>query len=161
MRNPLAIFRGASRRTLPVACAVALVLVLTISGSLLPVAADDYGPQLTVDRNVAERGATVTVALNGFPANQTFVVLMRPEGYPDQASAPVTLPVSVDAKGGAAVTVSTAGLATGNYIVTIAADGTTPPLLGVGTAFGVIDPGTLGPRVVRTYPAPRSDKEGG
>lgn len=160
MRNPPTASRGASRRTMPIALAVALLLA--ICGSLLPVAAtDEYGPQLSVDRNVAERGAIVTIALNGFPATQSFVLTVSPEGYPDQTSAVATLPVTVDARGGAAATVSTTGLATGNYIVTIAIDATSAPLLGVGTAFGVIDPGTLGPRVVRVYPAPRSDREEG
>jgi hypothetical protein len=159
MRLPLMIAHGISRRVPSVAIVVAIVLA--IGGSLLPVAADDYGPQMSVDRNVAERGAIVTVALNGFPANQTFVLLVRPEGYPDQTAAIVTLPVNVDASGGAAATLSTAGFAPGNYIVTVAPDAASAPLLGVGTAFGVIDGGTLGPRVVRTYPAPRSDREEG
>lgn len=160
MRNLLTVPGRVPRRTGSAALAVAFLL--TLCGPLLPVTAtDEFGPQVSVDRNVAERGAIVTIALNGFPAGQALVLTVSPEGYPDQSSAIATLPVNVDARGGASVTVSTAGLATGNYIVTIAAAGVSAPLLGVGTAFGVIDPGTLGPRVVIVYPTPRSDKEEG
>ena len=131
------------------------VSLIALSWSLASVAAaypDNSGPQLFINTNVAERGATVTITLNGFAANQQLTVTVRAASDSDQGATVATVPVQVDANGNGTGIVSTNGLATGNYIVTVAgADGV--PLSGVQTAFGVIDPGTAGPRIVRVHPA--------
>ncbi len=155
MGKVFAVSRWGVRRTLP-----AVIVVLTFCGGfLVPVtAADDSGPQLNVDRIVVERGPSVTITLNGFPAGQRFVVSVRSTMYTDQQSVVATLPVSVDANGGGAVSVQTAGLPSGDYFATATGEGAGAPQVGVATAFAVIDPGTLGPRIVRVYPSPSDDQ---
>jgi hypothetical protein len=146
-----AVSRRGAHHTVPIAFIAALLLAMLGSLSLVAACSDDFGPQLTVDRLVAERGATVTVTLNGFPAGQRFVVSARATMPLDQSTAVASLPVDVDAGGGGIVSISTVGLATGDYIVSAASEGAADLPIGVGTAFGVIDPQTLGPRAVRVH----------
>jgi len=146
---------------LPIAIVAAILLALV--GALAPVAAStdaNFGPQLTVDRNVAERGVTVTVTLNGFPANQRLAVFVRPAALIDQGPDVLTVPVSVDANGGGAAAVPTAGLVAGIYVVGVTGDAGSVPAVYQATAFGVIEPGILGPRVVRFYPTSPDDASG-
>lgn len=144
------------RHILP--CTVCITVLFIISGFLATaVAADDFGPLMTVDRLVAERGATVTIALNAFPANGNFVLAARPTLSYDPNAVAALVPVTTDTRGFGTVGIPTAGLANGNYIVSVANTGSNDPLFYVLTAFGVIDPGTAGPRVVRAVPLPPED----
>lgn len=147
------------RHILP--CTVGIAVLFLISGILATaVAADDFGPLLTVDRLVAERGATVTVALNAFPANGSFVLAVRSSLATDPNAIAAQVPVTTDARGFGTAGISTAALATGNYIVSVATTDTNDPLYYVLNAFGVIDPGTAGPRVVRAVPLTPEDVRG-
>ena len=159
MRNPLAMPRQRARHILPIA--VVAAIVLAVVGSVVSVAADvDFGPQLTVDHNVAERGTTVTVSLNGFPANQHLLVFVRPTAVLDTGPDVLTVPVILDANGGGMVSMPTAGLSVGTYVIGVTGDGVIAPVVYRATAFGVIDPGILGPRAVRFYPLPSDDRDG-
>src|SRR5262249_43397423 len=105
-------------------CIVWLVVPLIALGwSLASVAAiypDDLGPQLFVDKIVAERGATVTITLNGFAPSQQYTLTVRAASETDQGALAATIPIQVDAGGNGTGAVSTNGLATGNYVVTVA-----------------------------------------
>lgn len=160
MQSPLAMTRRGTCHILPIAVVAAILVALV--GSLVPVAADDadFGPQLTVDHNVAERGTTVTVSLNNFPANQHLLVFVRPVAVLDTGPDAVTVPVSLDAGGGGTVGVPTAGLAVGTYVIGVTGDAGSAPAVYRAAAFGVIDPGILGPRAVRFYPLPSDDRDG-
>jgi hypothetical protein len=130
------------------------VAVIALGSSLISVAAlpGDFGPQITVDKVVAERGATVTVTVTGLPANQQVAIVVTTTSDAYQGTAVATLPVSLDSSGTGFASIATSGLATGDYAVSVVGPGGVP--LAVPTAFGVIDPGTVGPRVVRVAPAP-------
>jgi hypothetical protein len=160
MPNSFAIPRRWGRAALLVASMTALLLA--VCGSLTPVAADDayFGPQLTVDHNVAERGVTVTVTLNGFPAGQNLRVYLRTPATADQGPDAVSVPVSTDANGAGAANISTAGLAPDTYIVGVASASDSAPLVYQATVFGVTDPGILGPRAVRYFPSSSDDSDG-
>lgn len=160
MRNLFALARYRGHALVPVALFAALLLA--IGSSLVSVAADDayFGPQLTVDHNFAERGVTVTVTLNGFPANQHLRVYLRTSATLDQGPDAVSVPVTVDANGGGSASIPTMGLATATYIVGIAGDSGSAPLSYQATAFGVIEPGILGPRAVGYFPSSSDDTNG-
>jgi hypothetical protein len=129
-----------------------VVSVVALGTSLISVGAipGEFGPQINLDKVVAERGTPVNVTLTGFPANQRLNVVVSATSDAYQGSPVATLPTSLDSTGTGFASIATSGLATGDYVVSaIGPDGVT---LAIPTAFGVIDPGTLGPRVVRVNP---------
>jgi hypothetical protein len=135
-----------------------LLSALGVSPLSLAAYPDAFGPQLTVSANVAERGTVVTITVNAFPPGQSFSLAVRAVSVSDQDPAVAILPVTTDAGGSGSATFSTGGLATGDYAVSIA--GVDDAALNTARAlFGVIDPGTAGPRVVHVAPV-SSDDEG-
>ena len=160
MRNSLALSQYRGHTLLPIA--VVAAFLLAIGGSLGSVAADDayFGPQLTVDHTIAERGVTVTVTLNGFPANQHLRVFLRTSASIDQGPDAISVPVSVDPNGGGTASIPTAGLATATYVVGVAGDIDSAPMSYQATAFGIIAPGFLGPRAVGYFPTSSDDTNG-
>lgn len=142
--------RGFRRVSSVIAVVAAVLLALGVAAAPVAAAQEESGPLMTVDHLVIERGMAVNVTLNIFPASQRYTLLVRPVAAPD-APAVAIFPITVDAVGSGVVNIPTAGMPTGNYIVTIDGPGLSGTL--VRTAFGVIDPGTVGPRVVRVYPA--------
>jgi hypothetical protein len=135
-------------------------LLIAVGVSPLSLAAypDAFGPQLTVSANVAERGTAVMITLNAFPPGQSFSLAVRPASAADQDPAVAILPVTTDASGSGSAILPTDGLATGDYAVSIA--GVDIAALNTARAlFGVIDPGTVGPRGVHVGPV-SSDDEG-
>lgn len=129
-----------------------IVSVVVLGTSLLSAGAvfADFGSQITLDKVVTERGPTVTATLTGFAPNQQLAIVVSQATDMYQGGPVATLPVTTDSSGTGFASIATSGLATGNYVVNaVGQDGT---VLAVPTAFGVIDPGTLGPRVVRVAP---------
>jgi hypothetical protein len=134
------------------------VPLIALGWSVASVAADPYAfaPLLTVDKNVAERGTPITITLTGFAPSQPYTLTVSTSSDYGQGSVIATLPANTDGSGTGSAMLPTGGLATGNYAISIAgADGVQLPQ--VGAAFGIIDPGTLGPRVVRVYPMPQDE----
>ncbi len=129
-----------------------VVSVIALGGSLLsaPAALADFGPQITLDKVVTERGPTVTATLTGFAPNQQVAVVVSVAYDTYQGAPAATVPVTTDGTGTGFASIATSGLATGDYVVNAVGPGGV--VLSVPTAFGVIDPGTIGPRVVRVAP---------
>jgi hypothetical protein len=129
-----------------------VVSVIALGTSLMSASAvlADFGPQITLDKVVTERGSTVTVTLTGFAPNQQVAVVVTMASDTYQGGPVTNLPVTTDGTGTGFAAIATGGLATGDYVVNTVGPGGV--VLAVPTAFGVIDPGTLGPRVVRVAP---------
>lgn len=149
--------RRGFRRVSPVVIVVAVLLTFGVAA--VPVAAvqEEFGPLMTVDRLVAERGTPINVTLNTFSAGQRYTLSVRPTAAPD-GPAIATYPVTVDMAGSGVVSIPTTGLPTGDYVIGVEGPGL--PGTFVRTAFGVIDPGTVGPRIVRVYPASSVEFDG-
>jgi len=132
--------------------ALALMAALAVAGVAAYPATD--GPQLLVDTVSVSPGMSVTATLNHFAPGQRVALRLRQSQFGDQGAIVASYPGVVDAIGSGTIVVPTAGLAIGNYTVSISVEGASGDVEGAINAFAIVDPGFAGPRFVRTNSQP-------